>query len=169
MNNDHPSQKRKNVQKKPRYGTHSLKTFISVFDDLLGSIREPLLVLDSDLKVVKANQSFYLTFDVKPEDTEGLLIYDLGNRQWDIPALRELLENILPQNTLFNDFEVEANFKTIGHKIMHLNARRIYRKSSQTQLILLAIEDVTEREYYKRHLEKIVEKRTAELVVARKP
>ena len=167
MNNDHPSQKRKNVQKNPRFGSHGLKTFINVFDDLLGSIREPLLVLDADLKVVKANKSFYLTFDVKPEDTEGLLIYDLGKRQWDIPTLRELLENILPQNTIFNDFEVEANFKTIGHKIMHLNARRIYRKSSQTQLILLAIEDVTEREYYKRHLEKIVEERTAELIVAR--
>ncbi|MFO7715794.1 PAS domain-containing protein, partial [Desulfosarcina sp.] len=133
------------------------------FDNLLGSVREPLMVLDSDLNVVKANSSFYHTFGADPEQTEGLLIYDLGNRQWDIPKLRELLEEVLPQNSSFHDFEVEHIFKTIGRKIMHLNARRICSEDDQTQLILLAIEDVTEREYYKRHLEDIVEQRTAEL------
>jgi transcriptional regulator with GAF, ATPase, and Fis domain len=143
------------------------QTFMEIFNHILGSIREPLVVLDSDLKVVKANHSFYQTFNVNPEQTEGTLIYDLGNRQWDIPKLKELLEDILPQNTLFHDFEVEHNFETIGRKIMHLNARRIYRESNQTQFILLAIEDVTEREYYKRHLEEIVEKRTAELRASR--
>jgi len=81
--------------------------------------------------------------------------------------LKELLEGILPQNSILNDFEVEHNFETIGRKIMHLNARRIYTEATQTELILLAIEDVTEREYYKRHLEEIVEKRTAQLRVAR--
>ena len=143
------------------------KTFIEVFDNFLGSVRESLVVLDSDLKVVKANHAFYQTFNVKQGDTEGTLIYDLGNQQWDIPKLRELLEHILPENTVFNDFEVEHNFETIGRKIMLLNARRIYKKSNRTQLILLAIEDVTEREYYKRNLEEIVEKRTAALSVAR--
>ncbi|MGA9534749.1 MAG: PAS domain-containing protein, partial [Desulfobacterales bacterium] len=103
-----------------------LQNFIEVFDNILGSIREPLVVIDSDLKVVKANHSFYQTFNVKPDETEGILIYDLGNRQWDIPKLRELLENILPQNTMFHDFEMEHHFETIGRKIMHLNARRIY-------------------------------------------
>jgi len=140
-----------------------LKTFIDVFDNFLGSVREPLMLLDADLKVVKANSSFYQTFKAKPDETEGTLIYDLGNGQWNIPGLKKLLEHILPENTVFNDFKVEHNFETIGRKIMFLNARRIYKKSNQTQLILLAIEDVTEREYYKRHLEKIVEKRTAEL------
>jgi len=106
-------------------------------------------------------------FNVKPDDTEGILIYDLGNRQWDIPKLRELLEEILPENTVFYDFEVEHIFDTIGPKIMHLNARRIYKKTNQTQLILLAVEDVTENEYYKRNLEEIVEKRTSELTAAR--
>ena len=125
------------------------------------------MVLDSDLNVVKANDAFYSTFEVSPEHTEGVLIYELGNRQWDIPRLRELLEDILPQNTTFNDFEVEHHFETIGPKIMRLNARRLYRKNNQTQLILLAIEDVTEREYYRRNLEKIVETRTAELRSAR--
>lgn len=92
-----------------------------------------------------------------------MLIYDLGNRQWDIPKLRQLLEKVLPQNTSFHDFEVEHAFQDIGLKIMHLNARRIYIDGSQTQMILLAVEDVTEREYYKRHLEDIVKQRTAEL------
>ena len=153
--------------KNSEFENGEFKTFIEVFDNFLGSVRESLVVLDSDLKIVKANYSFYQTFNVKPGETEGTLIYDLGNRQWDIPKLRELLEDILPENTVFNDFEVEHNFEAIGRKIMLLNARRIYKKSNQTQLILLAIEDVTEREYYKRHLEEIVEKRTAALSAAR--
>jgi chemotaxis protein methyltransferase CheR len=167
MNRSQPSGKMKQKSKKSWFDKRSLQTFIEVFDNILGSIREPLVVLDSNLKVVKANHSFYRTFNVKPDETEGVLIYDLGNRQWNIPKLRTLLEDILPENSTFNDFEVEHNFETIGRKIMHLNARRIYRKSNQTQLILLAIEDVTDREYYKRGLEKIVNKRTAELIVAR--
>ncbi len=149
------------------YDKRNLQAFIEIFDNVLDSVRGPLVALDSDLKVVKANHSFYKTFKVNREGTEGMLIYDLGNRQWDIPKLRELLEDILPQKSTFNDFEVEHNFETIGRKIMHLNARRIYRKPEQTQMILLSIEDVTEREYYKRHLEELVEKRTAEIRVAR--
>ncbi|MBU1569955.1 MAG: sigma 54-interacting transcriptional regulator [Proteobacteria bacterium] len=143
-----------------------VQSYLEVFDNILDSIREPLVVLDSDLKVVKANHSFYKTFDIKPDKAEGILIYDLGNRQWNIPKLRELLENILPESTEFNDFVVEHNFETIGQKIMHLNARQIYAKSNRTRLILLAIEDVTNREYYKRDLEELVKKRTAELIVA---
>ncbi len=140
-----------------------LKDFLEIHNSILRSIREPLILLDRDLKVVTANSSFYRTFNVKPAKTEGVLIYDLGNRQWDIPKLRKLLEDILPQNTNFHDFEVEHEFETIGRKIMHLNARRIYDQVNQTQLILLAIEDVTESEYYKKHLEKLVEERTAEI------
>ena len=143
------------------------EAFLKLFDYILDSIREPLVVLDSDLIVVKANHAFYRTFEVSPEHTEGVLIYKLGNRQWDIPRLRELLEDILPQNTTFNDFEVEHHFETIGPKIMHLNARRIYSNENQTQLILLAVEDVTEREYYRKNLEEMVETRTAELIAAK--
>jgi len=167
MNSNQPSGKIKQKFKQAGYDKRRLQTSIEVFDNFLDSIREPLVVLDSDLKVVKANHSFYQTFNVKPDETEGILIYDLGNRQWNIPKLRKLLEDILPQNSLFHDFEVEHDFESIGRKIMHLNARRIYRKSNQTQLILLAIEDVTDREYYKRDLEGLVKKRTAELIVAR--
>ncbi len=144
-----------------------VNSYMEILNNFLNSVREPLLVLDAELKVIQANPSFYQTFNVKPHETEGVLIYDLGNRQWDIPKLRELLEDILPQNSLFHDFEVEHTFETIGRKIMHLNARRIYREENQTQLILLAIEDATDRENYKRNLEEIVEKRTAELVHAR--
>jgi PAS domain S-box-containing protein len=109
------------------------------------TVREPLLVLDADLRVVSANRSFYQAFKVTPEEAEGQFIYDLGNRQWEIPRLRELLEEILPENTTFENFEVEHDFLTIGRRVMLLNARRIYREANKTQLILLAIEDVTER------------------------
>ncbi|MEE4609416.1 MAG: sigma 54-interacting transcriptional regulator [Desulfobacteraceae bacterium] len=140
-----------------------MESFLEIHNGILGSIREPLILLDPDLKVITANPSFYRTFNVKPHETEGVLIYDLGNRQWNIPKLRQLLEKILPQNTSFHDFEVEHSFQDIGLKIMHLNARRIKIEGNQTQMILLAVEDVTEREYYKRYLEDIVEQRTAEL------
>ncbi|RJP93904.1 MAG: PAS domain-containing protein [Desulfobacteraceae bacterium] len=152
---------------KSGYDQQTIKPFAEVFDNIMGSIREPLVVLDSDLKVVKANYAFYHTFCMKPDEAEGVLIYDLGNRQWNIPALRELLEDILPQNSAFHDFEVEHEFETIGRKIMHLNARRIYTKSNKTQLILLAIEDVTDRENYKRNLEELVTERTVALIHAR--
>ncbi|MBW2095174.1 MAG: sigma 54-interacting transcriptional regulator [Deltaproteobacteria bacterium] len=145
----------------------TLQAFREIFENILGFAREAFVVLDGDLKVVKANHSFYRTFKVKREETEGISIYDLGNGQWDIPKLRELLEDILPQDSMVDDFEVEHNFETVGRKIMRLNARRIYGEAKQTQMILLSIEDVTEREYYKRHLEELVEKRTAEITVAR--
>jgi hypothetical protein len=82
-------------------------------------------------------------FQVSKEDTDKELIYDIGNRQWDIPQLRELLEDILPENTHFNDYEVDHSFPTIGHKTMLLNARRVVAVSGQKPLILLAIEDIT--------------------------
>ena len=114
-------------------------------EDLIETVREPLLALDSDLRVVKANRSFYDSFEVTPEETIGYLIYDLGNRQWDIPKLRTLLEEILPKDNKFDDYKVEHDFSNIGHKIMLLNARRITQKEIGSQLILLAIEDVTEK------------------------
>jgi chemotaxis protein methyltransferase CheR len=89
------------------------KSFLEIHKSILGSIREPLILLNSGLRVVTANPSFYRTCNVMPDETEGALIYDLGNRQWDIPDLRKLLEDILPQNTSFQDFEVEHDFETI--------------------------------------------------------
>lgn len=110
---------------------------------IVETVREPLVVLDADLRVVSANRSFYQTFQVTPQESEGQLLYELGNRQWDIPRLRELLEEILRQNAAFDDFEVEHEFPDIGPKTMVLNARQIYREANPTELIVLAIQDVT--------------------------
>ena len=112
---------------------------------IINTIHEPLIALDQNLRVVSASRSFYDVFKVKPEETVGQLIYNLGNKQWDIPKLRELLESILPQKTTFDDYEVEHNFATIGRRIMLLNARRIERGMGKERIILLAIEDITER------------------------
>ncbi|MDD4953927.1 MAG: hypothetical protein PHG40_03355 [Candidatus Omnitrophica bacterium] len=114
-------------------------------ENIVATVHQSLLVLDGDLKVVSASRYFYEVFKVKPEETENQLIYDLGNRQWDIPKLRELLEDILPKTTSFDNFEVEHEFLGIGKRIMLLNARQIYQKTSdRKKLILLAIEDITE-------------------------
>ncbi len=112
---------------------------------IIDTIRDPLIILDADLKVISASRSFYQIFKVKPGNTEKRHIYDLGKGQWDIPKLRKLLEDILLHATSFDDFEVEYSFPVIGKRTMLLNARKIYRKTNHTQLILLAIEDVTER------------------------
>jgi PAS domain S-box-containing protein len=113
-------------------------------ESIVETVREPLLVLDADLKIVSANLNFYRTFKVTPDETIGSFIYDLGNKQWNIPKLRELLEEVLPEKQVFDNFEVTHTFQDIGHKVMLLNARQIYRKDIGTKMILLAIEDITE-------------------------
>lgn len=124
--------------------------------EIIATIREPLVVLDVNLRVVLANKSFYKDFQVNPEETIGQYIYDLGNKQWDIPQLRQLLEDILPKNTEFESFEVKHNFESIGLKTMLLNARRIPRLPKKPKIILLAIEDVTERRKSEQHLDKAI-------------
>ena len=109
------------------------------------TVREPLLILSGELRIKAANRSFYQTFQVSPEETEDRLVYELGNHQWDIPKLRELLEDILPRNEQFHDFEVEHDFPNIGRRTMLINARRLRQREPATELILLAIEDITER------------------------
>jgi two-component system CheB/CheR fusion protein len=123
-------------------------------ESIINTVREPLIVLDQDLRVVTVSRSFYEFFKVKPEDAVGKLIYDLGNKQWDIPKLRELLENILPQKVSFDNYEVEHEFATIGRRVMLLNARQIERASGKEKLILLAIEDITERKEIETGLKK---------------
>jgi PAS domain-containing protein len=102
---------------------------------IINTVREPLIALDQDLRVVSASRSFYEFFKVNPEDTMGQLIYDLGNKQWDIPKLRELLEKVLPEKEAFDDYEVIHNFQDIGHKVMLLNARKVYRKDIGEKMI----------------------------------
>jgi PAS domain S-box-containing protein len=123
-------------------------------ENLINTVREPLIALDKDLRVVKASRSFYEFFKVSSDETIGTLIYDLGNRQWDIPKLRELLETILPEKTTFDNYEVEHDFTTIGKRIMLLNARKIQTGWGKEQIILLAIEDITERKEIETGLEK---------------
>jgi len=113
-------------------------------ESIINTVREPLIALDQDLRVVSVSRSFYEVFKVNPKETIGQLIYDLGNKQWDIPKLRELLETILPQKTTFDNYEVEHDFATIGRRVMLLNARQIHRVLGKRRVILLAIEDITE-------------------------
>jgi chemotaxis methyl-accepting protein methylase len=114
-------------------------------ESIIATIREPLVVLDGKLRIVSASRSFYGTFQVTPAQTEGRLIYEIGQRHWDIPALKELLETVLPADTTFEDFRVEHDFPTIGHKTLLLNARRIaWEDQAGAGLILLAMEDISE-------------------------
>ncbi|MBU0674459.1 MAG: PAS domain-containing protein [Proteobacteria bacterium] len=130
-----------------------LRQSLEFAEDIINTVREPLIVLDQDLRVVSASRSFYKVFQVKPEETVGQLIYDLGDKQWDIPKLRELLETILPQKTSFVGYEVEHDFATIGRRTMLLNARQIEQAWGKERIILLAIEDITERKAIETGLE----------------
>ena len=121
-------------------------------ENIVDTVREPLLVLDSDLKILTANLSFYAVFKVIPENTIGNFIYDIGSRQWDIPKLRVLLEEILPKETVMNDYEVEHDFPGVGYRTILLNARQIFRGNLGSHIILLAMEDITERRRIKNEL-----------------
>ena len=112
---------------------------------IVETVREPLVILNQNLQVIQANRTFYGTFHAVREETEGRLIYDLGNGQWNVPKLRELLENILPAHATFRDFEVTHEFEHVGQKVMLLNASEIFNPHAQIRTILLAIEDVTDR------------------------
>ena len=126
-----------------------------IFEGIVETIREPLLVLDRDLRVVTASRSFYEFFKVKPEETLGQFIYDLGDKQWDISKLRELLETILPQQIAFDNYEVDHDFVTIGRRTLLLNARQIEREVGKERIILLAIEDITERKKYEEKIQQM--------------
>jgi PAS domain S-box-containing protein len=130
-------------------------------ETIMQTVREPLLVLDSDQRVISANRAFYQTFQVTPREVKGKLLYDLGNRQWNIPKLRKLLEEILPKSTVFLDFKIEHEFKTLGRRIMVLNARRIYHETKRMQMVLLAIEDITEQKRVERELKQAEELKQA--------
>lgn len=121
---------------------HYMKTLVDV-------ARESFLILNQDLRVVSANPIFYQDFKVSAGQTENILLYDLGNGQWNIPELKKLLEEILPEKKEVKDYEVTHIFETIGKKTILLNAKQI----DSVQLIILAMEDITARKEYE---EKIV-------------
>ncbi|MBA6355872.1 MULTISPECIES: bifunctional diguanylate cyclase/phosphodiesterase [unclassified Colwellia] len=135
-------------------------------DIVINAMRPSIITLDKNLRIVTANDSFYTFFHVKSENAIGYLIYELDNKQWDIPALRELLETILTQTTSFNDYLVEHDFANIGRRIMLMNARQIEEDEDRELIILLSMEDVTERvdELVIANEEK--DKRADELVIA---
>ena len=111
-------------------------------ESIVSTIREPLIILNKELHVKSANKAYYNKFQTNEEATEGKLFFALENKQWNIPALREMLEHVLPQKSSIIDFDLVHNFRGIGERVMILNATRIIRDNSDDQLILLAIEDV---------------------------
>jgi two-component sensor histidine kinase len=126
---------------------------------IVDTIRDPLLVLDGGLRVIAASRSFYNIFQVDPEDTEGRHVYALGGGQWNIPALRTLLEKILPEQTVMEGFEVDADFPGIGHRTMLLNSRKVFYEGHASTTLLLAFEDVTERRVIEREKEDLVQQK----------
>ena len=123
---------------------------------IVDTVREPLVVLDQDLRVVAANRSFYLTFKANPDNTEGQLLYELGDAEWDIPKLRLLLEKIIPEHGTMEDFEVEHDFPDVGHRTMCLNARQVFYEAGSHTTILLGFEDITGRRALERENEELL-------------
>ncbi len=131
---------------------------------VVDTVREPFLVLDKDLRVLSANRTFYSVFQTSVEETEGSLVYKLGNHQWNIPKLKILLEDILPKNSHFEDFKVEHEFPKIGLKVVMLNARRIFTTHEERPIILLAMEDVTKQKQLEDQLKDYTKKLTLEVI-----
>ena len=121
-----------------------IEELYTYYEAILDTIHEPMLILDKNIRIKSANKSFCKTFHVTEQDSLGMSLYKLGDNQWNIPRLRELLEDIVPKNVRFHDFEVEQDFPVIGHKIMLLNAHCIIQPSPNEELIVLTIIDITE-------------------------
>src|ERR1700730_4955165 len=128
---------------------------------IVDTVREPLLVLDKDLRVLAASRSFYQAFRVAPTTTQGRLLYALGDGQWDIPKLRLLLEKIVPERGVMEDYEVEHEFPGIGRRTMLLNARKVFYEGNPRTAVLLGIEDVTERRALEREREDLLQEKDA--------
>ena len=123
---------------------------------IVDTVREPVVVLDKGLRVIAASRSFYAAFKVSPEDTQGRLLYALGDGQWDIPKLRVLLDKIIPEHGVMEDYEVEHEFPNLGHRTMRLNARQAFYEGGAETTILLGIEDVTERHMLERQKDELL-------------
>jgi two-component sensor histidine kinase len=123
---------------------------------IVDTVREPILVLDKDLRVIAASRSFYLAFKVSPEHTQGRLLYQLGDGQWDIPKLRVLLEKIIPEHGVMEGYEVEHEFPGLGHRMMCLNARQVFYEGGADTTILLGMEDVTDRRILERDKDELL-------------
>jgi PAS domain S-box-containing protein len=136
-----------------RQQERALKGSLIYFENIVQSLREPFLVLDHQLRVRSANRAFYETFQVSSEETVHHSLFALGNGQWNIPKLRTLLEQVIPNNHAFEAFEVEHDFPTVGRRVILLNARRVRDGDHADELILLAMEDITRRRLQEQALE----------------
>ena len=123
---------------------------------IVDTVREPVLVLDKELRVIAASRSFYSTFKVRPEDTKGSLLYALGDGQWDIEKLRVLLEKIIPEQGVMEGYEVEHEFPGLGHRTMCLNARQVFYEEGANTTILLGMEDITDRRVLEREKDELL-------------
>jgi chemotaxis protein methyltransferase CheR len=130
---------------------------------IVDTVREPVLVLDKDLRVIAASRSFYSAFKVSPEDTNGRLLYALGDGQWDIPKLRVLLEKIIPEQGVMEGYEVEHEFPGLGSRTMCLNARQVFYEGGAGTTVLLGMEDVTERRILEREKDELLREKDAPL------
>src|SRR6202167_1230524 len=144
------------------HGTGFREQFAAITDALafaqgiVDTVREPVLVLDKDLRVLAASRSFYSAFKVSPEDTNGRLLYALGDGQWDIPKLRVLLEKIIPEQGVMEGYEVEHEFLGLGSRTMCLNARQVFYEGGAGTTILLGMEDITERRILEREKDELL-------------
>ncbi len=148
---------RKDAEEKLRESELAAKRALDYAEATLRTTPVPFLVLRADLRVNTASEAFYTDFKVRPDETEGQLIYEIGNGQWNIPKLRELLEEIIPKKNVFNGFEVTHEFATIGTRTMLLNARRIDNAEGVPERILLAIEDITDRKQASQYARSLIE------------
>jgi two-component sensor histidine kinase len=126
---------------------------------IVDTVREPVLVFDRELRVIAASRSFYSVFKVSPQDTQGRLLHELGDGQWDIPKLRLLLEKIIPEHGVMEDYEVEHEFPGVGHRTMRLNARQVFYDGGADTTILLGIEDITTRRALEREKEELLKQK----------
>jgi two-component sensor histidine kinase/PAS domain-containing protein len=136
----------------------------SFAQSIVDTVREPVVVLDQELRVIAASRSFYSKFKVRPEETQGKPLFSLGDGQWDIPKLRMLLEKIIPQHGEMADYEVEHMFPDIGHRTMLLNARHVLYKEGASPTILLGIEDITGQRILEREKDDLLKQKDILLV-----
>src|SRR5258708_14580829 len=132
---------------------------LALAQGIVDTVREPVLVLDEELRVIAASRSFYSAFKVTAEDTQGKLLYALGAGQWDIPKLRVLLENIIPEHGVMEGHEVKHEFPDLGQRTMRLNARQVFYKGGANRTILLGIEDVTGKRILEREKDELLRRR----------
>jgi two-component sensor histidine kinase len=132
---------------------------LALAQGIVDTVREPVLVLDKHLRVITASRSFYSGFKVSPEDTQGKLLYALGDGQWDIPALRVLLEKIIPEKGVMEGYEVEHEFPNLGRRKMCLNARQVFYEGGTNTTILLGMEDVTAQRNLEREKDELLQQK----------